>query len=67
MDWIKKYTMIPAANGYIRMYKRLWNYEYFRGNIAPVILIYADLINTGNRRNIETAQKIYEQYLQDKF
>lgn len=67
MDWIKKYTMIPAANGYIRMYKRFWNDEYFRGNIAPVILIYADLINTGNRRNIETAQKIYEQYLQDKF
>ena len=30
-------------------------------------LAYTDLINKGDRRCTETAQKIYDEYLQDKF
>jgi hypothetical protein len=29
--------------------------------------VYADLIHNNDRRSQETAQKIYEEYLQDKF
>lgn len=31
--------------------------------LAPVLLVYADLINSRDARNLETAQRLYEQYL----
>lgn len=31
-------------------------------DLAPVLLVYADLINSKDSRNLETAQRIYEQY-----
>ncbi len=37
----------------------IWQYEE---RVHP-ILIYADLMATGNQRNIETAKVIYERYL----
>ena len=37
----------------------IWQYE----DMVHPILVYADLIATGNQRNIETAKVIYEQYL----
>ena len=37
----------------------IWQYE---DTVHP-LLIYADLIATGNQRNIETAKVIYEQYI----
>ncbi len=67
LDWIKNYKLIPNAKGYISIYDRFWKYDEPRQNIVPPVLAYTDLINTGNRRNIETANKIYEKYLQDKF
>ena len=36
-----------------------WPYE----DMVHPILVYADLIATGNQRNIETAKVIYEQYI----
>lgn len=36
-----------------------WQYE----DMVHPILVYADLMATGNQRNIETAKMIYEQYL----
>lgn len=66
-ELIKKYRIIPDPTGYIRLYKKFWNKETMNGNIVEPLLAYADLVNTGDRRNIETAQKIYEKFLQDKF
>lgn len=37
----------------------MWQYE----DMVHPILIYADLMATGNKRNIETARMIYEKYL----
>ncbi|MDG4813470.1 type IV toxin-antitoxin system AbiEi family antitoxin [Hydrogenovibrio sp. 3SP14C1] len=31
--------------------------------LAPALLVYADLINSNYARNLETAQRLYEQYL----
>jgi hypothetical protein len=37
----------------------MWKYD----DLVHPILIYADLLATGNQRNIETAKMIYEQYI----
>jgi len=37
----------------------IWPYE----DMVHPLLVYADLIATGNQRNIETAKMIYEQYI----
>lgn len=37
------------------------------GITIPPILAYADLILQGDPRNQETAQKIYDKYLQNQF
>jgi len=66
-DLIKNYRILPDANGYIRVYQKFWELETKNEKTTPSLLVYADLINTGNDRNIETAQKIYERFLQDKF
>jgi hypothetical protein len=37
----------------------IWKYE----DLVHPILIYADLLATGNERNIETAKMIYDQHI----
>lgn len=51
----------PAGN--IEILKAFWNFECEwaeRDSVHPV-LVYADLLTTGDARNIETADMIYEQ------
>ena len=67
MEVIKNYRVIPDPNGYIRIYQKFWEGNETQNVTAPPLLVYADLINTGDKRNIETAQKIYGQFIQDKF
>ena len=56
--------------GNVEILKVFWNFEYFLQDNVPFyenlvhpILIYADLLATGNTRNIETAEILYEQQL----
>jgi hypothetical protein len=63
-DLIKNYRLIPDPNGNIQIYKKFWETND-ETNIAPPILVYVDLMNTGDQRNIETAQKIYNDDLQN--
>jgi hypothetical protein len=52
-------------NGNIEFFERFWKFDRtneFKEIVNP-ILIYADLINTGNQRVIETARIIYEEYI----
>lgn len=67
MDLIKKYQLIPDKNGNVNVYKKFWNFETldFHKTVPP-LLIYADLLETTEPRNLETAKLIYERYLQDK-
>lgn len=65
-ELMKNYRLVPAPAGKIEIYKTFWK-NRTPGNTVPAILVYADLINTGNPRCAETAQKIYEQELQGKF
>ena len=45
----------------IDMFEPFWLPE--AGNLAPPLVVYADLLETGDPRNLETANKLYEQYL----
>lgn len=63
-DLMKKYRLIPDSNGNIQVYKKFWNVNHETLTVPPV-LVYADLINQNDRRCTETAEKIYEQYLQN--
>ena len=51
--------------GEVEILDQFWDYDAnleYRDLVYP-ILIYADLIATGNQRNIETAKMIYEDYI----
>lgn len=70
------YTELPAAhlmrtgavkqdaNGEIHLYNKFWTWETNDGKI-PAILIYADLMGSGNSRCLEAAQLIFENELKD--
>jgi len=51
--------------GTIEILKPFWNFdtEFADRGIAPPLLVYADLLSTGDSRNIETARIIYDRYL----
>ena len=65
-ELIKNYRLIPDENGNIKTYKKFWQLEEGYDNVVPPLLVYADLINTNDRRCTETAQKIYDEFLQNK-
>lgn len=59
-------------DGNVELFKKFWDIDYpwnhkenYAG-IAPPPLIYADLMATGNDRNIETARMVYDKYI-DRF
>ncbi|WOG32954.1 type IV toxin-antitoxin system AbiEi family antitoxin [Segatella copri] len=70
------YTELPAAhlmrtgavkqdvNGEIHLYNKFWNWETDNRTI-PAILIYADLMGSGNCRCLEAAQRILKNELKD--
>lgn len=70
------YTTLPAAhlmrtgavkqdaNGEIHLYKKFWNEETDYKTV-PAILIYADLMGSGNSRCLEAAQRILENELKN--
>jgi hypothetical protein len=57
--------MPPSTAGDIEILKPFWRFdhEFAALGIAPPLLIYADLMATGDDRNIETAEVIYDKYL----
>ena len=52
-------------NGNIEFFERFWKFgrtNEFKEIVDP-ILIFADLVNAGNQRDVETARIIYERYI----
>lgn len=70
------YTDIPAANllktgmvmqnqnGEIRIYQKFWKWET-DNQLVPLMLIYADLIGSGNSRCLEMAERLWAYGLKD--
>jgi hypothetical protein len=59
-----KLHLIPSEDGKVEILHKFWNNDVNGSHIAPALLIYADLMNSGYGRNIETAKKILENELQ---
>lgn len=62
-DLIWDYQLLPQENGQVAVYEKFWKFPMNNQKTAPPLVVYADLINTGDSRCIETARIIYEQYL----
>lgn len=68
IDLIKKFAIVPDdKEGYIEVYKKFWKAKGKEILFTPHLLTYADLMNTGDPRNIEAAQIIYNETLKEKF
>lgn len=64
-DLLVNYGLKPDPAGEVQVYKKFWNGEVNTNTpVAPAILTYADLINTNDKRCIETADKIYHEYIE---
>lgn len=59
-------SAIPSCSdleGNIKVFRQFWIDEQENTNSVHPLLAYADLMNKGDRRCTETAQKIYDEYL----
>jgi hypothetical protein len=66
-DIIKRYQLVPEKNGDIKVYLKFWTFTEELLKTVPPLLVYADLINSNDRRCIQTAERVYDEYLQTKF
>lgn len=63
-----EWKLLPAADGNIRLYEKFWKDEQFDQHpYAPELLVYADLLLTGDPRCLETAEMIYDKHLKYEF
>ena len=64
-DFLLNNRLKKDPNGDVEILEAFWQteYEWSYTELAPPLLIYADLLATGDARNIETARMIYEQQL----
>ena len=54
------FRMRADARGPVEVLKRFWNFEGEDAALAPVPLVYADLVATGDGRCLETANLLHE-------
>ena len=66
LEVIKKYKLFPEDNGPVTVYRKFWEDVPGDETTVPPILVYADLVSEGDRRLTETAEKVYDEYLQNK-
>lgn len=72
-ELLKKYKFVRDINGNIEIFNKFWLYDNIenlkimnlKNCIVHPIIIYADLLNTNNPRNIEAAKIIYNQYIDE--
>ncbi len=63
VELLKKYRLRKHPDGDIEILKTFWNFKFDweHEDLVHPILIYADLLRTGDPRNIETAKLIHDQ------
>ena len=52
------------VNGEIKVYQKFWKWET-EDHLAPLILVYADLMGSGNSRCLEAANRLIKYGLND--
>lgn len=63
---MKALKILPDQSGNITVTETFWENEPSDYDLVDPILAYADLLNDTNPRYLETANKIYREYVQDK-
>ena len=58
-----RYALRPQENGNVEILETFWNFPQGNTDLAPTPLIYADLLQTGDTRCIETAKIIYREII----
>ncbi|KTD64251.1 hypothetical protein Lsan_0946 [Legionella santicrucis] len=58
-----KFRLKKNTHGNIELLKKLGIFDTEDSTVVPHILVYADLLNSLDERNRETANLIYEQYI----
>lgn len=59
--------MVPAAAGEVEVLGAFWQPNEADGEQAPDVVTYADLLTSGSPRNIEVAERLYEERLAGRF
>lgn len=62
---LTQFRLKKEPQGNVALYTRFWKPETVApiGNMVHPLLVYADLVATGNQRNLETARMIYERHI----
>lgn len=63
LNLMKNYRLIPKKDGEIEALELFWQPDKNR-DTAPEILVYAELLLEGGKRNKETAEKIFNEYIE---
>ena len=63
VNLIKNYKLIPDKNGNLEVLDMFWNNQDTK-TTAPPILIYAELIIEGGKRNEEVAKLIFNEFIE---
>lgn len=66
-ELIKQLKLIPDENGNVKIFQAFWSTTQNDQLTVPPLLVYADLMSTGDQRCVETAQKIYDERMANKF
>lgn len=56
---VADYRLRPDPAGNVEIMKRFWNFQTPNPGLVPPILVYADLLATGDARCFEAAQELY--------
>lgn len=67
VNLMRKYKLAPDPKGNLKILKKFWKFNNPLEDTVPPLLVYADLVNTGDPRNIDTARKLYDGLLKEKF
>ena len=59
--------LVASPEGNIELLEKFWSFDdkYEKDGLVPPLLIYADLVCSNNSRNLETAEIIYEKFIDE--
>lgn len=63
LELIKNYKFIPDPNGELTVYEKFWIQDNLK-KTAPPLIVYADLVMEGGKRNLETAKMIFDEHIE---
>lgn len=65
-ELMNHYKLVPSEEGEITVYEKFWEDEKFTTPYVHPIIAYAELIGSGDSRNLETAEMIINEHIRPK-